>query len=75
MARKKLTEPKIQRGLSLSKSLYLRIAADADLHGTTWNEAAESILDRALPCVPNMQISVQNSRKLHEDTFIPEEAQ
>jgi len=41
------TEPKIQRGISVSRELYDAIHAYAEAHGGTWNEAVERVLEEA----------------------------
>lgn len=57
-------QPKVQRGLSLTRELYERIAEEADKYGRTWNETAELILARAFS-------SLANSRKSAEDMRFP----
>lgn len=47
MGRPKVADPKVQRGLSLRRSLFERISEDAEKYGRTWNETVELVLVKA----------------------------
>lgn len=54
-------KPKIQRGLSMTQELAAAIQADADKLGKTWNEVAESALNRVFLSPSHLQNTMQNS--------------
>lgn len=62
MALKAKPEPKIQRGISLSRELYEAIHAHVEVHGGTWNETVERVLANAFLRSRDSQNRVENSR-------------
>jgi hypothetical protein len=66
MARAKVKEPKVQRGVSLSYPLYAAIAEDAEFHGVTFNQTVEAILAKAFLRDRDSH-DVQNSARLMKD--------
>lgn len=55
-------KPKVQRGLSLTQELNAAILATADKLGKTWNEVAESALNRVFLLPSDLQNQAKSTR-------------